>query len=69
VRRSERLIAAGGLAQACDSLRENLLRQILGSLVVPSAPPHISIDVLVMTAKRTLGDVTHNRLLEQSLRR
>jgi len=37
--------------------------------VIPRPPPHIPIHVRVVAAKRTLGYVTHNRLLEQPRRK
>jgi hypothetical protein len=33
--------------------------------MIPSPPPHKPIHLRVMTAKRTLGNIVHTRLLEQ----
>jgi hypothetical protein len=50
-------------------LREHLLRQILSPMMIPRPPPHKPIHLRVMTAKRTLGNIVHTRLLEQPPRK
>jgi hypothetical protein len=48
---------------------EDLLGQILGAVVIARPAADVAIDVRVVAAERTLGNVIHTRLFEQPARK